>query len=302
MSTETRGGAVISISSHVIRGSVGNRASVFALETLGFPVWSMPTVVLPWHPGHGRSTRMVFPDDLFESAVNDLIAAPWAGEVKAVMTGYFGAPAQPAAVARLIRHLKERNPDLIYLCDPVIGDMSGLYVPEATAIAIRDHLLPLASVATPNRFEFAWLTGETFSDNSAIIKAAARIGLDRLVVTSAFPMMANSIGNLLIEGKTAVLAEHRAVDRAPNGLGDLFSALFLAHLMGKPQEEALRLASASVFEMLQRTVKRQGDELVLESERESLVAPLAPVSLRRLVVPGPPPRESQEIAKPAASR
>jgi hypothetical protein len=48
--------AVIVVSSHVARGSVGNRAAVFALETLGFPIWAVPTVILPWHPGHGRIT------------------------------------------------------------------------------------------------------------------------------------------------------------------------------------------------------------------------------------------------------
>ena len=51
--------AVIVVSSHVARGSVGNRAAVFALETLGHPVWAVPTVLLPWHPGHGRATRIV---------------------------------------------------------------------------------------------------------------------------------------------------------------------------------------------------------------------------------------------------
>ena len=40
-----RGGAVIAISSHVARGSVGNRAMVFALERLGFEVWAVPTIV-----------------------------------------------------------------------------------------------------------------------------------------------------------------------------------------------------------------------------------------------------------------
>ena len=50
--------AVIVVSSHVARGSVGNRAAVFALETLGHPVWAVPTVMLPWHPGHGRATRI----------------------------------------------------------------------------------------------------------------------------------------------------------------------------------------------------------------------------------------------------
>ena len=57
--------AVIVVSSHVVRGSVGNRAAVFALETLGFPVWAVPTVILPWHPGHSRATRIVPPSDAF---------------------------------------------------------------------------------------------------------------------------------------------------------------------------------------------------------------------------------------------
>jgi pyridoxine kinase len=51
--------AVVVISSHVARGTVGNRAIVFALEALGFPVWAVPTVMLPWHPGHGPAPRIV---------------------------------------------------------------------------------------------------------------------------------------------------------------------------------------------------------------------------------------------------
>lgn len=43
--------AIIVISSHVVRGSVGNRAAVFALEIFGHPVWAVPTVILPWHQG-----------------------------------------------------------------------------------------------------------------------------------------------------------------------------------------------------------------------------------------------------------
>ncbi|MGG7517939.1 pyridoxal kinase PdxY [Allorhizobium undicola] len=277
--------AIISVSSHVIRGTVGNRASAFALEALGFPVWSMPTVVLPWHPGHGPSTRMTFPDDMFEKAVDDLVAAPWIGEVRAVMTGYFGSPAQPAVMARLIRRLREVNPALVYLCDPVMGDFNGLYVPQATAEAIRDHLMPLATIATPNRFEFGWLTGRTFESNTEMAGAAGDLGVETLVVTSAFPMMAKSTGTLLLSGKAALLAEHRLVEKAPNGLGDLFSALFLAQRLRGPDEEALRLATASVLEVLQKTVQQQADELVLESAQESLARPLASVSLRHLVVP-----------------
>ena len=279
-------GAVIVISSHVVRGSVGNRAAVFALETLGFPVWALPTVVLPWHPGHGPSTRLTFSEDDFDKVIDDLIQARWAGEIKAVLTGYFGNAGQPRAVARLVRSLRERNADLLYVCDPVIGDLGGLYVPQDTAEAIRDELLPLANVATPNRYELAWLAGSALDSNTAIMEAALALGPSRMLVTSAVPMMAGGTGNLYLSGKHALLAEHRLIDSPPNGLGDLMSALFLARLLsGVDEERALQLATASVYEILARTAKRGSDELTLETDSESLMTPMAMVHMRRLVHP-----------------
>ena len=279
-------GAVIVISSHVIRGSVGNRAAVFALETLGYPVWAMPTVVLPWHPGHGPSTRLTFPESDFDKAIDDLIRAPWLGEVKAVLTGYFGNAAQPRAVARLIEALRKNNPDLIYVCDPVMGDLGGLYIPQPTAEAIRDELLPLATIATPNRYELAWLSGAPLDDNNAIMEAAVALGPPRMLVTSAVPMMTGSTGNLYLTGNHALLAEHRLIDHAPNGLGDLLSAVFLARVMsGMDEEKALQTTTASVFEVLARSVKRGANELTLEMDAASLSMPMAMVQMRRLVHP-----------------
>ena len=286
-------GAVIVISSHVVRGSVGNRAAVFALESLGFPVWALPTVVLPWHPGHGPSTRLTFGESDFDHAIDDLIAAPWLSEVKAVLTGYFGNAAQPHSVARLVRALRHHNPDLLYVCDPVMGDVGGLYIREETAVAIRDELLPLASVATPNRYELEWLVGARLSTNAEIMEAALSLGPSRMLVTSAVPMMAGGTGNLYLSGKHALLAEHRLIENPPNGLGDLTSALLLARLLaGVPEERAVQLTTASVFEILARTGKRGGDELTLESDASSLSTPMAMVQMRHLLHPAQRPRRS----------
>ncbi|EJB04945.1 pyridoxal kinase [Rhizobium leguminosarum bv. trifolii WSM597] len=284
--SENAAGAVIVISSHVVRGSVGNRAAVFALETLGHPVWALPTIVLPWHPGHGRSTRLTFAEADFNAAIDDLIRAPWIGEVRAVLSGYFGNAAQARSVARLIAALRQDNPELLYVCDPVMGDLGGLYVPEATAEAIRDHLIPLASLATPNRYELAWLSGAALDDNSAIMEAALALGPSRMLVTSAVPMMAGGTGNLYLSGRHALLAEHRAVENAPNGLGDLLAAVFLSRLLsGLEDEKALQLATASVFEVLARAVKRGSNELMLASDASSLSTPMAMVQMRRLLHP-----------------
>lgn len=279
-------GSVIVISSHVMRGSVGNRAAVFGLETLGFPVWAVPTIVLPWHPGHGPSTRLRFDNGDFDRAMQELAQSRWSGEVRAILTGYFGSAEQVRSVAKLIREMKKRNPDLLYLCDPVMGDKGGLYVPVETAQAIRDELVPLAAVATPNRYELAWMSGAELETNTDIMDAALALGPAKMLVTSSVPMMSGGIGNLFLSGSHALLAEHRAIENVPNGLGDLLASLFLARLLqGCSDEKALQLATASVFEVLARTMKRGLNELTLETDASSLSTPMAMVQMRHLLHP-----------------
>lgn len=279
--------AVIAVSSHVVRGSVGNRAVVFALETLGHPVWSVPTITLSWHPGHGRATRIVPPPALFDAMIDDLCTAPWLGEVGAVISGYLGDPTQAAAVARLVAAVRKKTPSAIYLCDPVIGDLEGLYVSPETAAAVRDDLVPIASIVTPNRFELGWMAGAPLSDNNAVMDAALALGPPRVIVTSAHAMLAGSTGNLLLSSKNALLAEHRLIADPPKGPGDVFATVFLARIMaGMDEEKALQSATASVFEVLARAARRGADELMLESDAESLAAPMAMVNMRRLVHPG----------------
>ena len=279
--------AVIVISSHVARGSVGNRAAVFALETLGHPVWAVPTVILPWHPGHGRATRIVPDPEQFAALMQDLAGSPWLGEVAAVLSGYLGHPAQADAVAALVGAVKARNPAAIYICDPVMGDTGGLYVPEPTAAAIRDRLIPIADIATPNRYELEWLAGARLGDLTMAMSAALHTGPATMLVTSAPATMAGSTGNLLVTPHEALLAEHRTIDKPPNGLGDLTGAVFLARLLaGQPMAKALQSTTATVFEILARTAKRGADELTLETDAESLSHPMAMVHLRHLVHPG----------------
>jgi pyridoxine kinase len=243
-------------------------------------------VVLPWHPGHGPAGRIVPPPEEFLRLMQDLQRAPWLGEVGAILTGYLGHPEQAAAVAELVKGVKAQNPNAVYLCDPVIGDEKGLYVPEATAIGIRDKLMPLADIATPNRFELSWLTGVPLEDNKSLMEAALDAGPATMLVTSAFPLMAGSIGTILLTPTMALMAEHRRVDGPTNGLGDLTSAVFLARrLSGQSEEKTLQSTTAAVFEIMARSAKRGADELMLEADASSLATPMAMVQTRRLVHP-----------------
>lgn len=275
--------AVVVISSHVARGTVGNRAAVFALEALGFPVWAVPTVMLPWHPGHGPAPRIVPEAGEFSDFMAALAASPHLSEVGAVLTGYLGSAEQAGPVAQFIGAVRAANPDALHVCDPVVGDQSGLYVPQQVAEAIRDRLFAGADIVTPNRYEFGWLTGSDAASNEEIRAAAGGLAASHVLVTSAHSLLAGGTGNLLVSHGHATLAEHRQIENPPNGPGDLTAALFLARLLsGAEPPKALQLATASVYELVARACKRGADELMLETDQASLLKPMAMVQMRQL--------------------
>ncbi len=130
------------------------------------------------------------------------------------------------------------------------------------------------------------MAGAALDSNTAIMEAAIALGPPRMLVTSAISMMAGGTGNLYLTGKHALLAEHRLIEKAPNGSGDLLAALFLARLLsGLDEEKALQLATASVYEVLARSAKRGDDEMKLAMDASSLVTPMAMVQMRHLIHP-----------------
>jgi pyridoxine kinase len=262
---------VLVINSLVSRGSVGGRASLFALERLGFPVVFVPTVLLPWHPGHGPGTRIAVDPALI--ADQGLWSRP--PEVAGCLTGYFGAGTQADAAAALIRTLRHEGPRPLVLCDPVVGDAGRFYVAGDTRDAVR-RLAAEADILTPNRFELAFLAGVDFArlaGNADLVAAARALGRPEVVVTSAFAGPGET-GNLLVTPGSAELVAHRAAPRAPNGTGDLLAALYLGHrLGGAAPRDALERATGTTL----RLVERAGDaaELPLAAAGDAVLAPPA---------------------------
>ncbi len=277
---------VISVASHVARGSVGNRAMVFALERLGFETWAVPTIVLAHHPGHGAVERIVPDADRFKSLLQTLIQGRRATEVAGIVSGYLASAEEAHAVAALIEAVKAARPDALYLCDPVIGDGDGLYVADDLAQTIREELLPLADIATPNAFECAWLAGATsVTEKSALdfVALARALPPPAILVTSAPAMMRGHIGNLFVSERDAILFEHPLLNTPAKGTGDLLAALLLARrLAGQSLPRAAEMALASVFEIVAGTAKAGAEELLLAALQDSIVAPHASIVARRL--------------------
>lgn len=280
---------ILVVTSQVVRGGISGRGVVFTLERLGHPVWFLPTILLPWHPGQGPGTRIVPPAQDFAALAADLAGSGKLGEIGGIITGYLGDAAQASAIAGLVKAVKAASPEALYVCDPVMGDhfspdRNGLYVPKATAAAIRDELVPLADIVTPNSFELGWMTGRDITSEMQAVAAARTLGADRVLVTSAPALRKNAISNLLVQRRGAIAAEHAVIENPPKGTGDLMSALFLSRLLdGLPDEEALVRSAGSTFEMVARSVKKGADELLFAEEQMSLGRPMALVSSRRVM-------------------
>ncbi len=182
---------ILALSSHVVRGSVGLAATVPALQSLGHEVWALPTVTLAARPGLGAAASKAA--GRRAPTAKELTGMLKALEqdgcwpmLDAVFTGYFASADAVAAVADVVMRIKAAKPGVRLLVDPIIGDGGRLYVPEETAAAIRDQLLPLADIATPNLFELEWLTGARgVMQTDEIVAAAQRLGPASVVVTSA---------------------------------------------------------------------------------------------------------------------
>lgn len=229
---------ILAISSQVAWGPVGNSAAVPAMMQQGAEVLALPTIMLSNHPGHGAPEGLAMPAATLAAMLARLEALGALEGLSGILTGYFANAEQVAAVAQFI----PRQAHALYLCDPVIGDdPKGLYVPEAVAGAIRDKLLPLCHIATPNRFEREWL-----GDIPA-----------REILTTSLPDGDHLITRLEAEGETLT---HRTLKRqhVPHGTGDLLGGLYLAARLEGPPAKAFEKSMAKLEAVIARSADAPG--------------------------------------------
>jgi pyridoxine kinase len=273
MREERRTLNVLSIQSEVVRGHVGNGAARFALQRLGIDVWAVPTVVLSNHPGHGKARGEAVPAQRIADLVAGLDDHGWLRRCDGIVSGYLGAADQARAVVDAVRRAKAANPKAVYLCDPVFGDDGGAYAKPGVAEAMARELLPLADIATPNRFELTSLTSKKIDGPKDAVAAARALGTSEVVATSV-PFDGGRIGTVVVTASGAWGTAAAKLDNPPHGSGDLFAALYLAaRLRPLPPPEALGLAASAVDAVLKASVAAGADELLLVAAQHELAEP-----------------------------
>lgn len=254
---------ILSIHSYVASGQVGNAVATFVFQRAGHQVVAVPTVIYSNHPGHPRHTGRRLPATELNDLLTGLSDNNWFGAIHAVLTGYLGSPDQADVLAGYIQDLKRQFPDLLYCCDPVCGDdEKGLYVDPPTADAIRTRLLPMADLATPNRFELDYLLGADSSADRDIAERVRRFPCPMTLCTSVRPGPGR-IGEILSTPAGLFTAQTPFLDNLPKGSGDLYTAIFLSKLLrGAPSEEALAATSLAAHKILKASRGRSDLALV----------------------------------------
>ncbi len=272
---------IVSVSSHVAYGHVGNASLCFPLRRLGVQVVPVMTVLLSNHLGYKRYGGQILPGEMVAKVLDGLIELGVVAESNGLLSGFLGTPETTAATAKAAAAFKAARPKAPFCLDPVLGDRGkGLYMPESVVSVMRGRLMPHAQMMTPNLFELETLAGQevvTRADAIAAARALIAYGPKAILATSA-DTEESALGRaevLLITADSGWLLStvHLSFTIEPNGSGDLLAALWLYEtLAGRNYLEAAQYALARLHGLLRATAEKDSRELIMVEAQERCAA------------------------------
>ncbi len=184
--------------------------------------------------------------------------------------------------------MKSRNPEAVYCCDPVMGDVGrGFFVRPGIPELMRDAVVPAAQIVTPNQFELEFLTGRSTRTLAEVLAAADALrsrGPETVLVTSVVHDEATpeTIDMVAITGEGAWAVTTPLLPLVFTGAGDLTAAVFLALLLRSDLATALSRTAAVVYGVLKATVDSGESELQLVAAQDEIASPSASFEVRQL--------------------
>jgi hydroxymethylpyrimidine/phosphomethylpyrimidine kinase len=176
--------------------------------------------------------------------------------IDAVKIGMVGSKRATEAVATALDELPAGTPVVL---DPVMVAESGARLLDEDAEgALREQLLPRATVATPNLLEARVLVRDATLDGEDLARAVRALGPDVVVVTGGHREEA---ADLFFDGTTFVaIPGPRHPDGAAHGSGCTHSSTLAAQLaLGAAPLEAARIAREVAAEAVRQGLRGLGD-------------------------------------------
>ena len=271
--------SILSIPSSVAYGHVGNSAATFPLMRRGIEVWPVYTV----HFSNNTSYQAwrgptLSAEDVLE-VVRGIDDRGVLGRCDAVLSGYQGSEDTGSAVLAAVELVRSRNPQAIYCCDPVMGDIDrGVYVRPSIPEFMRAKVVPAAQVITPNQFELELLTGKPTATADQVLLAAREVldlGPQTVLVTSVLDENEpDEMSMIMVNADGAWQVRTPLLREKFTGAGDLTAAVFLGGLLTEADPvRALADTAAVAYGVLSITSQIGARELQLVAAQDVIAAP-----------------------------
>jgi pyridoxine kinase len=236
-------------------GGAGLQADLKTLEEFGIYGMSALTTIVTMDPKNGWSHN-VFPTpvEIVEAQMETILSIG----IDAMKTGMLGSVEIIELVARKIDELKLDK----VVIDPVMvckGEDEVLH-PE-TAVALRDVLVPRATIVTPNLFEAAQLAGtapiKTIDDMKNAAEKIHALGAKNVLIKGGNKLNHEKAIDLFYDGNEFEILESEKIATTNNhGAGCSSSAAITAQLAeGKSIREAVHIAKDFITEAVRYSWK-----------------------------------------------
>ncbi|ODT39051.1 MAG: pyridoxal kinase [Microbacterium sp. SCN 71-17] len=280
---------VLSIQSAVAFGHVGNSAAVFPLQRIGVEVLPVYTVNFSNHTGYGAwRGPLISPADVAD-VITGIEERGVFGEIDVILSGYQGGEGIADVIIDAVARVKKANPDAVYACDPVMGNAkSGCFVAPAIPELLRERVVPVADILTPNQFELGFLTGTEPGSIESTLESADLVrarGPRTVLVTSVErpDREPDTIEMMVVDDAGAWIVQTPLIPMKANGSGDVTAALFTAHYRRTGDAaDALARTASSVFDLLSNTYAAGSRELLLIESQEAYAHPRLQFTVRQV--------------------
>lgn len=279
---------VLSIQSSVAYGHAGNSSAVFPLQRLGHEVWTVYTVHFSNHTGYGQWRGPVFPPETVADVVLGIEERGVLPECDAVLSGYLGDAGIGEVILDAVARVKAANPQAVYCADPVMGDVGrDFFVRPGIPEFMRDRVVPVADILTPNQFELDYLTGSSVRSVTDLLEAMDGVrerGPRTVLVTSVQTdeTPADSVQMALATDEGAWLVTTPLLPMYVSGAGDATAAIFLAHILQQDPATALAETADSVFTIMATTHESGTREIQLIAAQDGIAHPSGRFTATRL--------------------
>ena len=225
---------ILSIQSAVTCGFVGNSVAAPVITTLGMQPLLIDTISLAAHPGYGTIAGGPADQTQFSAILEALTTLRVLPQINSVVTGYLGDARQADPIHSKILGWQAERPDGVYILDPVLGDGGRLYVDRAIVDQIRQKLLPVAHIVTPNQFELGLLTDSHIETAHEAAKAAITMLQQnpnlQAVIATGIANEDRGISDLKVTRHNVTAFDYAKRPHGVAGGGDLLTAILACWL------------------------------------------------------------------------